>query len=142
MKLKIERRYFSDDYTIGSLYINDIFFCDTLEDPNRDLNKNGVFDNGESKVYGNTCIPFGTYKVELKYSPKFKRELPRLINVPSFEGILIHRGNYPKDTQGCVLVGENKAKGAVLNSTKYEEKLVNILREAITSGEEITIEIV
>lgn len=142
MKLKIERRYFSDDYTIGSLYINDIFFCDTLEDPNRDLNKNGVFDNGESKVYGNTCIPFGTYKVELKYSPKFKRELPRLINVPSFEGILIHRGNYPKDTQGCVLVGENKAKGAVLNSTKYEEKLVNILREAIASGEEITIEIV
>lgn len=142
MKLKIERRYFSDNYTIGSLYINDIFFCDTLEDPNRDLNKNGVFDNGESKVYGNTCIPFGTYKVELKYSPKFKRELPRLINVPSFEGILIHRGNYPKDTQGCILVGENKAKGAVLNSTKYEEKLVNILREAITSGEEITIEIV
>ena len=75
-------------------------------------------------------------------SPKFKRELPRLLDVPSFEGILIHRGNTAKDSAGCILVGENKAVGKVLNSTPYEERLVKMMKEAIARGEEITIEIV
>lgn len=142
MKLRLERKYFKDTYTIGNLYVDDSFFCNTLEDKNRDLNKNGKFDNGEAKVYAETCIPFGTYKVVVNMSPKFKRELPRLLNVPSFEGILIHRGNTAKDSAGCILVGENKAVGKVLNSTPYEEKLVKMMKEAITRGEEITIEIV
>lgn len=142
MKLKLERKYFKDNYTIGNLYINGDFFSNTLEDKNRDINRNGVFDNGEVKIYGDTCIPFGIYKVIVNKSPKFKRELPRLLNVPSFEGVLIHRGNTNKDTAGCILVGENKAVGKVLNSTYYEEKLVKILKEVITKGEEITIEIV
>lgn len=142
MKLRLERKYFKDTYTIGNLYVDDSFFSNTLEDKNRDLNKNGKFDNGEAKVYAGTCIPFGTYKVVVNMSPKFKRELPRLLNVPSFEGILIHRGNTAKDSAGCILVGENKAVGKVLNSTPYEEKLVKMMKEAIAKGEEITIEIV
>ena len=81
MKLKLERKYFKDTYTIGNLYINGNFFSNTLEDKNRDINKNGVFDNGEVKIYGNTCIPFGTYKVIVNKSPKFKREL--IVSVPS-----------------------------------------------------------
>ena len=109
---------------------------------NRDVNKNGKFDNGEAKVYGETCIPFGTYKIVVNMSPKFKRELPRLLDVPSFEGILIHRGNTAKDSAGCILVGENKAVGKVLNSTPYEERLVKMMKEAIARGEEVTIEIV
>lgn len=142
MKLRLERKYFKDTYTIGNLYIDGTFFCNTLEDKNRDLNKNGKFDNGEAKVYAETCIPFGTYGVKITFSPKFKRELPWLQNVPSFTGILIHRGNTAKDSVGCILVGENKAVGKVLNSTPYEEKLVKMMKEAITKGEKITIEIV
>lgn len=142
MKLKLERKYFKDTYTIGNLYINGIFFSNTLEDKNRDMNKNGKFDNGEVKIYGETCIPFGTYKIKMTYAPKFKRELPWLQNVPSFTGILIHRGNTARDTAGCILVGENKAIGKVLNSASYEMKLVKIIKEAITKGEEVTIEIV
>ena len=142
MKLKLERKYFKETYTIGNLYINGSFFSNTLEDKNRDVNKNGKFDNGETKVYEETCIPFGTYKIILTMSPKFKRELPRLLNVPSFEGVLIHRGNTAKDSAGCILVGENKAVGKVLNSTPYEERLVKMMKNAISRGEEITIEIV
>lgn len=142
MKLRLERKYFKETYTIGNLYINGSFFSNTLEDKNRDVNKNGKFDNGETKVYGETCIPFGTYKVILTMSPKFKRELPRLLNVPSFEGVLIHRGNTAKDSAGCILIGENKAVGKVLNSTPYEERLVKMIKNAISRGEEIIIEIV
>ena len=142
MKLRLERKYFKDTYTIGNLYIDGSFFSNTLEDKNRDVNKNGKFDNGETKVYGETCIPFGTYKVILTMSPKFKRELPRLLNVPSFEGVLIHRGNTAKDSAGCILIGENKAVGKVLNSTPYEERLVKMMKTVISRGEEITIEIV
>ena len=142
MKLKLHRKWMKPDYVIGNLYINGTLFCNTLEDPNRDLNKNGKFDNGETKVYGNTCIPFGKYKIVITYSAKFKRELPLLLKVPSFEGIRIHRGNTTKDTLGCILVGENKKKGMVLNSTPYELKLTSLIKEAIAKGEECFIEIV
>lgn len=142
MILKLERKFFKDTYTIGNLYIDGVFFCNTLEDKNRDLNKNGKFDNGESKVYGETCIPFGTYKVVLNMSPRFKRELPRLLNVPSFEGVLIHRGNTAADSSGCILVGENKIPGKVINSTLYEERLVKLMKNALHRGEDISIEII
>ena len=142
MKLKLERKYFKDTYTIGNLYVNDSFFSNTLEDKNRDVDKNGKFDNGEVKVYSETCIPFGTYEIKIIFSPKFKRELPWLQNVPSFTSILIHRGNTAKDSAGCILVGENKVVGKVLNSTIYEKELVKMIKEAIAKGEKVTIEIV
>ncbi len=142
MKLKLERKYLGDKYTIGKLYVDNTYFSDTLEDKVRDLNKNGKFDNGESKIYGETAIPYGTYDIIVNYSPKFKRDLPRLLNVPSFDGILIHRGNTPEDSSGCILVGENKVKGKVINSTPYEEKLVKMMKDSIAKGEQITIEIV
>lgn len=141
MKLLLERKYLKEDYCIGRLSINGTFFCNTLEDKVRDINKNGTFDCGEFKISGHTAIPYGEYEVVVNYSPKFKRELPRLLDVPHFEGILIHRGNTNKDSSGCILVGENKKKGMVLNSTKYEVELVNILKKALTKGENITIEI-
>ena len=123
MKLLL-KRWCGPEYTIGKLYIDGLYFCDTLEDKTTDLDKSGKFDNGEKKVWGKSSIPFGTYQIVLNTSPRFKRVLPRLLNVPHFTGILIHRGNTVKDTDGCILVGENKVKGKVLNSTPYEIKLV------------------
>lgn len=143
MKLELKRRFFAEEYTIGTLSIDGVQFCDTLEDKNRDHNKDGdLNDPGEGKVYAKTAIPFGTYKVIVNRSPKFKRELPRLLDVPNFEGILIHRGNTAKDSAGCILVGENKVKGQVINSTQYENELVKRLKSAIKKGEEVEIEIV
>ena len=84
MKIKLKRIALKKDYTIGKLYIDDVYFCDTLEDAVRDLNKNGKFDNGEKKIYGQTAIPYGTYEVKWTYSPRFKKYTPQLMNVQSF----------------------------------------------------------
>lgn len=134
MKLTLKRIYFAEKYTIGKLYIDGVYFCDTLEDKYRDLTK-------EKKVMHETAIPFGTYEVIVNLSPKFKRELPRLLNVPYFEGILIHSGLYPSHTSGCILVGENKIKGALINSKPYEVKLIEIIKQGMLKGK-VTIEII
>lgn len=141
MELLLERKYLKDKYTIGNLYINGVFFCNILEDKVVDLNKNGLFDCGEFKIKGHTAIPYGKYKVKLTYSPKFKRELPLLINVPHFEGIRIHRGNTSEDSAGCLLPGENREKGKVLNSTKYETELIKKIK-SLPVNEKITIKII
>lgn len=123
MKLTLNRIFKGESYTIGKLYIDGIYYCDTLEDKVRDLPI-------EKKVMHETAIPPGEYKVIVNASPKFKRELPRLLNVPYFDGILIHRGNTAKDTSGCILVGENKVKGKVINSTPYELDLTEKIKQA------------
>ena len=138
MKLELKRRFLGESYTIGSLSIDGKKFCDTLEDKVRDLNKNGVFDGDEKKVYAETAITF----FPSRSKTPFLRELPRLQNVKHFEGILIHRGNTAEDSAGCILVGENKVKGKVINSTPYERELVRILKEAQGRKEPITIKIV
>ena len=135
MNLRLVRRFKGETYTIGSLSVNGEKFCDTLEDRVRDL------AGGEAKVSGETAIPEGRYKVIVNRSPKFGRDLPRLLDVPQFEGVLIHRGNTDKDSSGCILVGENKVKGKVINSTPYEEKLVALCKAALAGGETIEIEI-
>ena len=111
MKLLLERKWPKSTYTIGRLYVDGELFCNTLEDRVADINKNGVFDGDEKKIYSETAIPYGTYKVVYEWSPRFGRNLPRLLNVPSFSGILIHSGNTAKDSSGCILVGLNKQVG-------------------------------
>lgn len=135
MKLRVERRFLKPDYTVGQLYVDGVFFCDTLEDRVRDLNR-------EKKVAGETAIPAGCYEVVVNWSPRFKRRLPRLLHVPGFEGILIHRGNRAEDTAGCILVGENRVKGAVVQSTGYEIRLTALLEEVQQRGEKIQVEVV
>lgn len=143
MKLILERQYIKDSYTIGKLYIDYRYFCDTLEDKVRDLNKDGdLRDEGESKVYGKTAIPYGIYEVEVTYSSKFKRVLPLVKNVEHFDGIRFHRGNKPEHSEGCILVGENKIKGGLINSTKYEVELTEILSFAQNRFESIILEII
>ena len=142
MNLTLKRLNLTPNYTEGELYVNGVYFCKTLEDTNRDLNKSGQFDNNEKKVYGETCIPYGKYKVILSYSPKFKRELPEILEVPDFQGIRIHRGNKISDTLGCVLCGEKVKNGYLSNSTPYEIKLVELLKQANLRNEESFIEII
>jgi hypothetical protein len=142
MQLTLRRRFTGKDYTIGSLYVNDEYFCDTLEDTDRGLTQSmSVEEIKRIKILHETAIPTGEYKVIVNLSPAKKRMLPRLLDVPGFSGILIHRGNTKNDSSGCILVGENKVKGKVINSTGYEKWLVEILTEAQEDGEEIRITI-
>jgi hypothetical protein len=131
MKLLLKRIYFAPTYTIGKLSIDGVQFCDVLEDTNRDKNHDGdLTDPGETKVFGETCIPFGTYDVTITMSQRFKRELPLLLNVPGFDGIRIHPGNTAVDTHGCLLVGINDAKGRVSQSKATFDKLFPLLEKA------------
>lgn len=134
MEIKIDRRFKGDTYTISSLFIDGVYFCDALEDKVRDLGK-----DGKGKIKGKTAIPSGRYRVIVTPSPRFKRLLPLLLNVPFFEGIRIHAGNDEEDTEGCILVGENKVKGKVINSKITFAKLFYEINETIKSGEEVWI---
>lgn len=140
MKLTLKRIALRPTYTIGKLYIDDVYFCDTIEDTVRDLNKNGKFDNGEKKVHSKTAIPYGIYEIKWTYSPRFKKYTPQLMNVPSFEGIRIHAGNTSADTEGCLILGKNKQVGKVLNSIDTINKFYPIIKEACSNGK-VTIEI-
>ena len=140
MKLTLNRIALRQTYTIGKLYIDGKYFCDTLEDTVRDTNKSGKFDNGEKKVKGKTAIPYGTYEIKWTYSPRFKKYTPQLMNVPSFEGIRIHAGNTSASTEGCLLLGENKKVGMVLNSRATIAKFYPIIKDACAKGN-VTIEI-
>ena len=150
MELLLKRRFKGSKYTIGSLYIDKEYFCDTIEDRDRGLSDEMTEDNIKKiKIYGETAIPQGTYKIDMNtISSRFKDrswakpyggKLPRLINVKGYEGVLIHVGNVAQDSLGCILVGENKQVGRVINSTATFNKLMNILLKAKLKGEEIEI---
>ena len=126
MIIELNRIAKRDAYTIGKIYINGIHFCDSIEDRVREL---GV--NGEGKVSGETAIPEGTYEIKLTYSPRFKKYMPELIDVPFFKGVRIHSGNSAKDTEGCIIVGENKVVGQVLNSIKTYYNILEEIKEAL-----------
>lgn len=142
MKLELKRIARKNTYTIGRLFVDGKYFSDSIEDKDRLLKQTDSLDKiKKTKVYAETAIPTGTYKVVVNMSSKFKRNLPRLLDVPGFDGILIHRGNTDKDSAGCIIVGENKVVGKVINSTPYETKLVKLLTEAQNRKEPITIKI-
>jgi hypothetical protein len=142
MKLKLQRRFSGKGYTIGSLCIDGEYFCDTLEDVDHGLTQTMPPEEiRRIKIPHETAIPTGVYRVIVNLSPAKRRMLPRLLNVPGFTGILIHSGNTENDTSGCILVGENKVKGKVVNSTLYEKRLVEILTGAQERGEMMEIEI-
>lgn len=153
MKLLLKRFAFKNDYTVGKLYIDSKYFCDTIEDKDRGLNSSmSVEEIKSKKQYAVTAIPTGTYDITLNVvSPKFKSnkkytfcggKLPRLLNVKGYDGVLIHIGNTAQDSAGCILVGQNKVVGKVINSTDTFQKLYKVLDQARQKGEKISIEIV
>lgn len=131
MKLTLIRKYKLPTYTIGKLYIDGEYFCDTLEDKDRGLTDDmTVSEISNIKIKNKTAIPTGTYKITITYSNRFKKNMPLINDVKGFEGIRIHSGNTDKDTEGCVLVGFNKVKGNVINSRDTYNKLFSILSKS------------
>lgn len=127
----LDRKWRKDTYTIGRLYVNGEFLCNTIEDVDRKLNQNmSATEIQKIKVMAETAIPTGTYAMRVSMSPKFKRELVEIVNVPAFSGIRIHRGNTAQDSAGCVIVGENTSKGRLTNSTKYELQITEMVKKA------------
>nr|DAF27674.1 MAG TPA: Protein of unknown function (DUF2778) [Caudoviricetes sp.] len=152
MEIKVKRKWKKETYTIGKMYIDGEYVCDTLEDKDRGLTSNmSIAQICGVKVHGETAIPTGRYLVDMKtVSPRFggraqyqfcKGRLPRLCNTPGYQGVLIHCGNTAKDTEGCILVGENKERGKVLNSTATFRKVYAKLKAADERGERIWITI-
>lgn len=151
MRLELERRYKCNGYTIGKLFVDGQYFCDTLEDTDRGLND--AMSEAEitaQKLKSVTAIPTGVYSITLdQRSPKFgskafymltcRGRLPRLLGVKGFDGILIHCGNTAKDTEGCILVGENKVKGQVINSQATFKRLYPLMKAAWDRNEMISI---
>ena len=120
MELAIERRWLTENSTIGELFVDGVYECLILEDRYR--------PPPEAKVHGATCIPCGRHEVQLTHSPKFGRTLPLVVGVPGFEGIRIHPGNHPTDTEGCLLPGLERLPDAVQGSRlAFEALFVKLL---------------
>ena len=142
LQITVTRHSPRPGYTIGRMDINGAKFSDTLEDTDRGLTQDMPLDEIKRiKVYGKTAIPKGTYKVSVQYWQKHKIYVPFIHDVPGFTSILIHSGNTPEDTLGCILVGENTIKGRLTNSRPYMTRLTKLCQEAIRRGEPIRITI-
>ena len=156
MILTLKRIYCKDTFTLGALqiqtesnneYLTNRYFCDTLEPHAIDWRK-------EEKIAGKTAIPTGRYRLVMSYSKTYKRRMPYLLNVPHFTGIMIHTGNSPDDTRGCILVGKavrpQKAEeenptgeatviGKLTDSRITFNRLYELIREAMKKGEEVEV---
>lgn len=136
MELTLKRIARKPTYTIGRMYINGEYFCDTIEDVDRGLKQTDDLKKISAvKVKGETAIPIGRYLVTKTFSTRFKRDMYLLNNVPGFAGVRIHSGNTDKDTEGCLILGKNKAVGKVLESkdtvNAFEKVLDKVTKEEI-----------
>ncbi len=134
MDIVVKRVAFKDTYTVGCLYVNGKLFCDTLEPHSIDWSVG-------RKIPGRTAVPEGTYGVVLALSSKFRRFMPYLVGVPEFQGVMLHWGNYPKHTAGCILVGDNTDVGKLFNSRKTFMRLFPLIEDAMNKGEKVVLRI-
>lgn len=142
MDILVERLWKKDTYTIGKVYVNGKYFCNSIEDKDRGLTSDMPLDEiKKKKVYGETAIPSGTYKVAYTMSPKYKRMMPLVEGVKGFDGIRIHSGNTAKDSLGCILLGKNTKVGMVTESRVTCNSFYKLIEEAIKKGEKITLKI-
>lgn len=135
MELRVEREAGTGERTPGKLYVDGQFFCHTLEDQVREVEGRPV---SEWKVYGKTAIPFGRYRCTMIMSPRFRREMVWVRDVPGFEGILIHNGKDETSTEGCLLVHDRKDFQPPYDRAAMQ-RLETLVRNTIVSGEEVWI---
>ena len=135
MKLRLIRDLLTEKSTIGRLYVNGVYSCETLEDKDRKI------EEGGTKVPAMTCIPRGTYDIIIDFSNRFKVRMPLLLNVPQFTGVRIHPGNTDKDTEGCILVGRTRGVDFVGDSRLAYDALFKDIDAALLAGEKVEIEI-
>lgn len=138
MKLKLIRIFGTEGFTEGKLYIDDVFECYTVEDEDRHLEAGGV------KIAGVTAIPKGTYEVVLSMSPRFKKVLPEVLNVPGFTGVRIHSGNSSKDSEGCILVGSSNDRNDDdwIGGSKVALSQLMAKLATVTSGTKVYLDVV
>ena len=136
MDIKLIRETFTDKSTIGRLLIDGLFYGWTLEDTDRRLE-----EDINRKIRGKTAIPTGRYRVIITWSPRFKRDLPLLVAVPGFDGIRIHSGNTPNDTEGCILVGKTKGNDFVGQSRAAFNEVFSAIQSALDQNDEVFIAI-
>ena len=154
LEILVDRKWKKSTYTIGRMYLDGEFFCNTLEDRDRGLTSEmSLIEINGKKVTHETAIPSGTYEVSLDYvSPKFSQypyymevcggRLPRLLDVKGFSGVLIHVGTNASHSSGCILVGNNTSVGQLSNGKKVFEELYKRLLDAKNKGKKIVIRIV
>jgi len=126
VRLLLERDELTEDFTLGHITVEGVHFCYTVEDTVRD-----------KKIPGKTAIPYGTYKIIVTLSPRFKRILPLLLDVPNFTGVRIHAGNTAADTEGCILVGLGRTDTGVSRSRDAMGAIMKLLNESRNSEIEI-----
>ena len=145
MEILVKREYKKKDYTIGKMYINGEYFCDTLEDTDRGLKRDmSLSELKELKEYGRTAIPTGEYVLTITYSDRFAKMMPLINDVPAFSGVRIHPLNTSKETDGCIGVGicDNPNKDWIRDSRKTYNKLMRILEYRLyTMHEDVKIRI-
>lgn len=142
MKIEVMRKYFKSTYTIGELYIDGEYVCDTLEDKDRGLDSDMELEEIRAiKVYGQTAIPYGTYRVTVAKWKKYNIEVPLLHNVKGFSGILIHNGTDESHTSGCILVGRNTIKGKLTQGKYYMNYVSHLVKCALFDDDTVDITI-
>lgn len=148
MEIRTDRRYKKETYTISNLYVDDVWFCNVIEDRDRGLRSDHSLEYiRRVKVPAETAIPTGRYRVTLSVqSPKFSKKakyawckgyLPRVLGVPGFDGILMHAGATAADSAGCLIIGMNTEKGKVTSSMVTLKKLYEKMQAAVQAKETI-----
>ena len=131
MEVIIDRAWKREKYTVGKVIIDGERFCESMEDKDRGLTRDmSEKEIKRVKVYGETAIPIGVYTVKMTYSPKYKRNMPEVLDVPGFSGIRIHSGNTAKDSLGCILLGRNMKVGMITESRKTCKEFERLLEAA------------
>lgn len=135
MKLQLIRDVRGTNYTLGKLFADGVYVCETCEDTDRKM------EAGGEKVYAKTAIPLGTYKVSVSFSQRFKKPLPLIHDVPGFTGIRMHGGNGPDDTEGCILVGKVRMARGIANCAATLQRIIDMIDDAEEAGEVVTLEV-
>lgn len=141
MTIRIDRKWKKAEYTISRVYINGRYFgCNALEDTDRGLLQTmQITELQRKKIKGKTAIPRGYYDVRITYSPKYKRNMPLVVDVPAFSGIRLHSLNKPEDSEGCIGFGKNDKVGWISDSKYWTDKICRLIETALSKGEKVTL---